>query len=249
MVPTIMRSLLVAMSAAALACGETADTAPIDMPTAAVAPTPDGGAAGDGCRGGYLPLTVGARWAYRVTRPGDLPTMKVQTLVRLEAVPGPGPHAGKPAMRLETRKGKEDLTVSWMVLDGARAVRYAEESYVRGTSRVNLQESWDPPRLRLDSSPAHTTARAAWREQYIEHSRASGVTRMTPHSEEWTVADVAAPCLVPGRGTLACLRVRKRGTSTDAGKTYWFAPCVGKVREEGRPGTGQTEQLIELSLP
>jgi hypothetical protein len=111
-----------------------------------------------------------------------------------------------------------------------------------------LRESWQPARLRLDESPPRLVPRASWREDYVEAVwRFGGTAESRPHTEIWTVEAADEPCAVPGKGSFACVRVGKAGPSGD-GKVYWFARCIGKVKETGRHGVGQTEELVDFAV-
>src|SRR4051812_24841797 len=77
---------------------------------------PDGGGVAEkSCESGpFFPLTVGNKWTYRVVQVGVAPSTKTQTVTAMEPIPVDGPHKGKIAYRLETRKGADDKTVSWV---------------------------------------------------------------------------------------------------------------------------------------
>jgi hypothetical protein len=191
---------------------------------------------------------VGNTWTYQVTDSQGNVSTKTTTVQDLSVVGGTGPSAGRTAFRVLTSKlagGVTDTTESWQdaVADGT-VVRYRELAYQAGTAQVDVEDSWDPYKLRVDGSAAHTQQGAAWTEAYTETKLKAGVSTSLPRSDSWVVDAVDTPC-GPVKGVmLSCLRVRKTVDGAAAGKTYLFARCVGKVREEGT----QTEVLTDYQV-
>jgi hypothetical protein len=123
-------------------------------------------------------------------------------------------------------------------------VRYREISYRAGSTVSNGEEHWDPYKLRIDNSAEHTAADASWDETYSETKIANGVPVTAARKDGWTVDGVDVPCgPVQGR-MLSCIKLSKSADGADSGKTYWYARCVGKVREMGT----QVEELTDYEL-
>src|SRR5690349_9841259 len=210
----------------------------------------DGGA-GDGddeCQGPFLPMAVGNRWTYRVISPVDGTSMKEQTIDSEEEVGGSGPNADKTAFHAVTAKMSGqgmDKTESWQaVLDDGSVVRYRELEYKAGTDTPNGEEHWDPYKLRIDQSPEHLGAGATWNERYAETKIDKGVATTASRDDGWKVEGVDVPCGPVKGEMLSCIKLSKGTDGADTGKTYWFARCVGKVREQG----SQVEELVDYEL-
>jgi hypothetical protein len=221
----------------------------------------DGGATPDPLAP-YLPFKVGNSWKYKVTdRVDGTVSMKTNVLEAMEAVGGRGPNATKMAIRAKTIKTemrvtglRTDWVVSWQGHEGTGLVRYRELGYQAVTGggtpmNVTYEMYWEPWKLRLEEGPERTAAGATWVETYKETKQPVGALAMTTmETDYWKVEAVDVPCSVPDKPPLTCIKLRKSGTSTDDGKTYWFARGVGKVREEGRPPTGQVEELVDYTI-
>ncbi len=203
----------------------------------------------------YFPFKVGNEWTYDVIELGVKST-KSSKIIRIEAVPAtlpagvPATLKGKMAFRVETKKGVGDLTVSWQAVDAMRVVRYAEQSYATAAvagmvpTVVNLTEYWDPSKLRFDETKIVVGTK--WMESYKEGQIQPNVAvaPATARTDDWTV--VAEEMVTVPAGTYKAIRVNKvTKTMGSAGnKTWWFARCVGKIKEEG----GLTELLSKVTL-
>jgi len=212
----------------------------------------------------YFPFKLGNTWTHQVTE-GTMVWKKVQTLERMEAVPAYFDRVrGKPALVAVTMKGTNllDRTVSWQIKEGTKIVRHAEEAYSNVTGKWNHRDQWVPSRHRFDEIWATKPAGFVFREAFTEVSLTFGaMTTTTSNTDVWTVEAVDEPCS-PLRDSAAytktpmlrCLRIKKvdAATPADAGKTYWFARCVGKVKEVGRLnpmlGTLSTEELADYAV-
>jgi hypothetical protein len=213
--------------------------------------------------GPYLPLKVGNHWSYQVTDTDGTISVKVQTVVREEAVGGVGPHKDQTAFRLSTgnKINDPDGDLSWQGLVNDRVVRYREQSIDGKDGTVKNEQYWDPPRLRIDETTEHTAKGAMWLEPaYVEVSvdidhypdggtDGDGGTTFIPDGgmqteddirDLWSVFSAKDTITVPA-GTFDTLVLRRVGNGGASVKTFWFARGVGKVREseEGQP----TEEL------
>ena len=190
----------------------------------------------------YLPWTVGNTWTYRVTNGGEV-TTKVVTIEEEEAVGGSGPHAEDMALRVVTKKGESDQTISWQARDGDRVLRYREQSFHATTGELELEEHWDPYKLHFDGTVEHTAAKASWLESYDEtkiHAK-DGSEETAASRDRWVVDSPEEEVTVPA-GTFRAVVVQKAGGSDV--KTYWYVRGVGKVKETG----GQTEELVSYEV-
>jgi hypothetical protein len=210
-----------------------------------------GGDAGSACDsdGPLLPMAVGNRWTYRMTHPMNDVSMKTNMVDKMELVGGTGPNANKMAFHVVTSKLTglmTDTTESWQgVLADDTVVRYRELAYAAGTMQMNLEEFWDPYKLRVDGSAAHIVKGATWNEMYGETKIAKGVTApVAARNDGWVVDDVDVPCGPVNGEMLSCIKMRKTRDGAMTGKTYWYARCVGKVREEGIG----TEELVDYTV-
>jgi hypothetical protein len=206
-----------------------------------------------------MPLKPGNRWEYQVREPGLAPYQKTQTVEPLEPVGGRGPNADQLAFRMVTTKlggafGLPDKTVSWQRTEGTKIVRFREIAYRAGSDVVNSEEYWDPYKLRLDGQPlppAPLTTGQRWEERYTEYkvAIATGAVTSMNHVDVWNVSAASVSVKVPAGTFSGCVELTKTdGTGTDTGKTYVFCPGVGKVRELGRAGMAQSEELTSFTV-
>jgi hypothetical protein len=205
-----------------------------------------------------MPLRPGNRWEYEVREPGVAPYQKTQTVEPLESVGGRGPNAGERAFRMVTTKlggafGLPDKTVSWQRTEGTKIVRFREVAYRAGSNVVNSEEYWTPYKLRLDGQPlpAPLATGQRWEERYTEYkvSQSTGGVMATNHVDVWTVTGAGVDVTVPAGKFSGCVELTKTdGTGTDTGKSYVFCPGVGKVRELGRAGVAQSEELSSFTV-
>jgi hypothetical protein len=203
-----------------------------------------GGGGGDGT-GRYMPIDEGASWTYRVVEVADgAVTSKTQTVEAFEEVGGD--KADVMAFRMRSDKDN-GYTLSWQEDTGDAIVRHREESY-DATDALESEDWFDPGKLRIDESDAHTAEGASFGNDYtettIDHTDAT-MTTTTTKTETWVVESVADEIDVPA-GTFTCMRLFRSNDGTGVAKTYWFARGVGKVKEAGG---SQIEELSDYTLP
>ena len=197
----------------------------------------------------YYPLAVGARWTYDVEDTSNQTmSVKVQTVEILEDVGGT--KAGVQAYRVRTEKRDASnvltgVTVSWQRPDGA--IIWREQAF-DAVNTLESAEIYEPYKLRFDGNAAHTTLGASYTQTYDERitqyvatqtCTAPPCSTSTRKSDRWTVEAVNAAITTPA-GSYQALKLHKVALSTTGDKVYYFAPDVGKVREEG---SGQIEVL------
>jgi hypothetical protein len=191
--------------------------------------------------GSFFPLVTGNSWTFRVTDMGVV-SMKTQTIGPLEPVGGTGPNADKMAYRATTTKADGgDMTVSWQAEVDGKIVRYREQAFMASTGALELEEHWDPYKLRVDTAEAHLMAGATWTETYSETKLPVGMAPLTATANDaWRVVAVDESVQVPA-GTFNALVIEKTSGSP---KRYWFVRGVGKVKETGT----QTEELASYEV-
>ena len=225
---SLSRSLIAAVALAAGACGSIDPVAqePLDE-TGAPAQL-------------LLPLAEGNRWTYRVTD-GDTVETKIQEVGEREPIGGSGPHADVEAFRMTTRRGIDgsNETVSWQGTVGARVVRYREQAFNATTGDLDIEEYWDPYKLRVDQTEEFLETGGSFLESYDETKLIPGEQPTTAErSDRWTVLAVNEEVTVPA-GTFEAVKMNRVSSSQGSVKTYWFVENIGKVKEEG----GQLEEL------
>jgi hypothetical protein len=215
-----------------------------DVAEAADADPPDAGPLLSCADGPYFPVQVGNSWTFEIrTKFGAVANLKLNKVAALEAVPVEGPHLGKTAFRFETYGGNSGglKAVSWQTLEaapeGVRLVRFAEMQYDPGKGVLEQISYWEPSRVRFDSGFAMFSIDQRWTEKYDDFKWAPGLREFADiknHADNWIVQAVDEEVVVPA-GRFKALRVKKllNSTSDEKGKTYWFARCVGKVKELG----------------
>jgi hypothetical protein len=186
----------------------------------------------------FFPLVPGNRWTFRVTE-GAAVSMKTQTIGDLEEVGGTGPASGEMAYRATTTKADGgDMTVSWQAEVDDKIVRYREQAFASAGGALELEEHWDPYKLRVDMAEEHLATGATWVETCDETKLPVGMAPTTATiSDSWRVVAAAEPVTVPA-GTFDALVLEKTGGGSSI-KRYWFVRGVGKVKETGT----QTEEL------
>jgi len=201
----------------------------------------------------YLPLEVGNTWTYKVVD-GAVSTDKTTEVLEQQEVGGTGPNKGLKAFFVRTTKTgttTEDKTESWqgtVELDAGQlaTVRYREIAYHAADGTKELEEHWNPYKLRVDNF--HTVADGEWDEIYTE-SKIPADTAVAPtldveHYDTWLVQEDAVTITVPAGTFNDAIHVQRLGAQASENKDYWFVKGVGKVQETGK----QTEQLEDCTV-
>jgi hypothetical protein len=195
----------------------------------------DSGASCTLAEGDLLPWKVGNKWTYKVTEDG-MPSIKVTTIESAEVVGGSGPNAAKMAFKVVTKKGTNDQTISWQGPEGGKVLRYREQSFGAMSTKLELEEHWDPYKLHIDGTEPHMTLGTTWVETYRETKLPTGGQAATANAmDAWRVLSECETVQVLDKSYNA-FHVTKQGGDL---KNYWYVPGVGKVKETG----GQTEEL------
>jgi len=224
-----------------------------------------GGAAVAGT-GPLYPLVVGSHWVYQVTDTDGTLSTEVVSVAAQEVVGGTGPYAALPAFRVVTGSKIDDPNgdVDWEaeVADPAlRIVRYRELSVGESSGNQKNESYWDPPRLRVDEAPAHSTMtgqawnEAAYTEYDIDYKTdadagttyiADGGVTSQVEDDIWSVSGASETVTVAGRAYVALHVRRVNKDSADSVKDFWFARGVGLVKETGNGKP--THELLSYSI-
>lgn len=197
--------------------------------------------AGAPTTGALLPWKEGNTWTYKVTDGDGGVTTKTTTILPLEPVGGTGPSKDLMANKVVTEKADgADETQSWQAFVGDKVVRYRELSFDSKGGAVELEEFWQPYKLRVDETK---TSVGTWNETFTETKIETGYEPLSgERTDVWEVWKVNERVTVPA-GTFDAV-VFRRTNAQNSTKVYWFVRGVGKVKETG----GQMEELVSYEL-
>lgn len=189
----------------------------------------------------YLPYEVGFQWEYRVSDPvSGVVETKTQWIDSEVTFPGDG----QPALLQVTDKSP-GVTRNYTRILGEAVIRLQQED-VTALDVVERITVYDPYAIRIDEAAERIAEGATFEESFteIEYDGAMVEQRRQLATENWEVVSVAEECSAP-IGTLTCLHLRRvRMGALTTQKDFWFAPGIGKIREEG----GQVEQLVSCGI-
>jgi hypothetical protein len=192
--------------------------------------------------GRYQPLAVGASWVYNVTDTGVAYTKNSQVMSYEDIG---GMDAGTMGYKLsETIKTSTQLT--WYELT-ATDVRRHHDQQMDASGTLSSEDWYSPYDLRVDESPDHLTAGAAWTVSYMDaHTSATKPASDNTITENWTTDAVDEVVTVPA-GTFKALKITRTNAADGAAKSQWFTQGVGKIRESNT--TGHLEELASYNVP
>ncbi len=192
--------------------------------------------------GRYQPLVVGTTWVYNVTDTG-VAYVKNSAVESYEDIGGIA--AGIMGYKVsETIKTSTQLT--WYE-STATDVRRHHDQQVDANGVMSSEDWYTPYDLRVDESPDHLMAGAAWTLSYMDaHTSASKPATNKTITENWTTDAVNETVTVPA-GTFSALKITRTDTSDGTAKSQWFVPGVGKIRESNT--TGHLEELTSYMIP
>ncbi len=188
-------------------------------------------------------MVDGAQWNYVVTNTGG------QVLGMDNTQASDTTWQGGPGWELtDSPDAMGESSVSTLIQTGDRLVRvHREEMDQVGTTAII---DYDPGFVRC--SEAWTTVGVV--EEYLydrtEYDGNGLNPNLEPRGHTFEVVAIDQEITVPA-GTFNCVkveRVRTVGTEAGALAWFWFAPGVGKVREE-RPLDMEIEELVSVSIP
>jgi hypothetical protein len=198
---------------------------------------------GDDPQQSLYPLVDGARWTYVTTTTGG--QVLGMDIVDLQESTWNGMQAWE---LIDSPNVNGNWDVSTLISDGDLVLRVHREEH----DSVGLTAI-------LDYDPGFLRASEAWTEVGIMEEflyertayDANGQNPMVePRGHTFEVLALDEEVTVPA-GTFNCVKVeRVRTVGFEAGTLaiFWFAPGVGKVREE-RPLEMEVEELISVSIP
>ncbi|OJT23645.1 hypothetical protein BO221_16755 [Archangium sp. Cb G35] len=183
------------------------------------------------------PLTVGSTWTYRITDPVKGTFEKRVEVLGEQAVPETSMRAI--AVR-STQPHLEEL--SWQLEVNGVVVRLREEDRKGATlARVT---TWSPATVKSIA----TERPVGWRYD----SDIRELTRLGDGSTEdkdktyiWRVEAVNETVVTPAGTFTNVIRIkRERGDKENQERTYWLAPGIGKVKEDGE----RLEELVSYDV-
>ena len=160
--------------------------------------------------GRYQPLSVGASWVYQVTDTNNVAYTKTSTVTAFEDVGGA--FAGTMAYKTsETVKSSTQYT--WYQVTDTDVRRLHDQSL--DSSGTQSTDDWYTPyNLRIDETPEHLTAGAAWQLTYTDaHTSAKKPAKTTTVTENWSCDAVNETVTVPA-GTFSAVRITRTDTSS-----------------------------------
>ncbi len=190
----------------------------------------------------YMPLAVGNWWRYRVVE-GQGGRAETKTIAIDALAPMTGEKAGVVAYRLR-REDSGGGATRWL-RDRGDAIVWDGDVWYASDGAIRSSRTFQPHRMRAPEDCARTTVGASWQEHYDRVDVSPGGERkVTPQIETWTV--VAVERVTVPAGTFDALRINRRNAAERIDSTYWFAPGVGKVKEDSPPK--ESEELIAFQV-
>ncbi len=172
-------------------------------------------------------LTTGTTWTYQVTDPTvPAPYQKQVVVTGPAAVPGSGE-----AAVIVTETIPAAVTVNYYAESQGLMVKYREEDSANGVATKVVTWSPDLMKYLANAAPQGWT----FDSEAVETTTypGGGTPSQKDVSYRWTVLAEHESVTVPA-GTFDCVKAQRVNlNNTDKTKTYWFAPGVGKIREEG----------------
>jgi hypothetical protein len=193
-----------------------------------------------------FPLVDGASWTYRHTSLTKQPWNEVASMSKTI-------YDGKPAFILEDEEDAEGAqTRSTLVVQGKGVFRAFREVRVGGA--LALQVKYDPAFLRFDEAwtkvGQNETLDDDWTQMCIMASVASkcapGAVQTGKTTHTYTVAATHVEIEVPA-GKFDTIEIERFNPDESETRRFWFAPGVGKVREEDAE-SGAVEELAEYHV-
>ncbi len=201
-----------------------------------------GGAAtdpdGSGLSTALQPLEVGAKWVYETSdAAGADRAVKEVEVVRTETI------EGVEAAVVESRRGSA-RTLVWLAQVDGRIVRLREEAWDGAT--VIDRRTFAPGSLRTPATIENLRVGQELDGDYVEKvvGADDAVLGQRPRVANYRIEAIDEKVVTPA-GEFFAVRLRKLDGDGGEGKLTWYAPGVGKVREEG----GRIEVLQSWSQP
>jgi hypothetical protein len=181
------------------------------------------------------PVSPGTRWTYRITDPLRGAFEKTVEVVGSATVPDSGAAA---MLVKDTEPTQEER--SWLEVKDGFLLRHREEDLKAGV--LVRATSWSPAAPKMLAAPAAV----GWTKEVTVSERewhADGTESVKDQTYAFRVVRQDVRIEVPA-GTFICLEVeRVRVDKSEPPRTYWLAPGIGKVREEGE----RLEELVAFT--
>lgn len=131
----------------------------------------------------------------------------------------------------------DEARVYWIVDDGITVRRIRQTVDSEGDGAIDKQQDYVPGITKIDRG--HLVAGDSWNDEVLRHTTYPSDPSATQESKlllyEWSVVSTSETVVVPAGTFDNCLRVERNNTadaSNEETKIYWFAPGVGKVKEQ-----------------
>lgn len=186
------------------------------------------GQQGDGAALPLQPFTVGTSWTYQTSRgDGTEVSEKTATVIALEDVDG------VEAAVIETRRGQKVSQVWLGEVDG-RILRLREET--REPGQIPELRRFEPGSLRTPATMEGLRVGQTLPSSYVEVVLDDAGTELARIDRQpaWSVEALDDQVETPA-GTFGAIRLLRLGDEADGAleKRVWYAPGVGKVKEQG----------------
>lgn len=209
-----------------------------------------------GAKDSHYPLVDGATWTYHHEYPQNPAKMPWDEVATMHAAT----YMDQPAFLLEDEEDAQgERSSSTMIVRGTQVLRVYKEVHVAG--QLAFMTSYDPGFLRYDEAWLHVDDNSKLSydstQDCVMASTASkcapGAVRVETTTHTFKVLSMHTEVTVAA-GTFDTIEIERTnlGDPTLDGdeetKRYWYAPGVGKVREEDQQ-TFATEELTTYAIP
>ena len=203
---------------------------------------PDSGTDVENVENDYYPMAVGAFWKYRETQPGLTPIELTYTITKKEKKTFGDITGEREVFFMEnTFDVNEEYRVQYIEDDGVRAVRHGHDVYTdEGWKKVR---TYTPGFLRFDRGKVAVGEK--WEETVSSVTVDAKETKTQTTTYEFEVLRVGTPVTI-GIGTFNCIQLKRKDSADSETKLYWYAPGIGKIREQTLD-TSKEEELIDSS--
>jgi hypothetical protein len=163
-------------------------------------------------------------------------------------------YEGEPAFIMEDEEDAEGAqTRSTFIVKGTGVWRAYREVHVNGALALHVK--YDPEFLRYDEGWTKVgqseTLDDDWTQTCVMTSIASkcapGAVKTGKTTHKYTVANLHANIEVPA-GKFDAIEIERFNPDESETRRFWFAPGVGKVREEDAE-SGAVEELAAFEVP
>lgn len=204
---------------------------------------------GDACRGpnpdDYFPTLDGSRYVYAHTPAAGQPYTETVTFTAVD-------YAGSDAVLVagEGDPTGEQVDAYWVRSAGADgdSVRRVHKDVRMGGAPV-MSVDYDPGFLRFDHAWLDQPVGEPFELSYTRtETAADGTVKQDPRTHRFVVESQHEP-LTLGNCPYDTVRIRRArvGFGGDEAKVFWFAPGVGKVKEQNL-ASGSIEELQQVSF-